>query len=347
MFRGRGEHLRPVAAFHQLAAEEEGGDVGNPGRLLDAVRHDDHGVLRLQLEERLLDLRRGDRVQAGCRLVQEKDLRFQREAAGDAQALLLAAGKAQGGRVQAVLHLRPEGGLGEAALGDLREPRPVALPGQSRAVDHVLPHGARQGEGQGEDHADPPAQARDVDARRVDVIAVQEDAAGHLRAVHHVVQPVDQAHEGGLSAARRAEEHGDRAVRDVQRDSVQGLPAGVPVAEALDPDLRVVRGAGHPSGAAAQCGILRVPLRDALHRSLRLAGVRASPLPLAPEVPPDEGCHDVQRQHEAEQDQRGAVLDGQRHARHLRADDVQVVGQGHGLVQRRPRQARAGRTRRP
>ena len=92
----------------------------------------------------------------------------------------------------------------------------VALPGQARPVDHVLPDGAGQRQGQGKHHAHPAAQPRDVDARRVDVLPVQEDAAGHLRAVHQVVQPVDQPHERGLAAPRGAEEHGDGPVGDIE-----------------------------------------------------------------------------------------------------------------------------------
>ncbi len=61
-----------------------------------------------QLEQGLLHLGRGDRVEAGGRLVEQQDLGLQRQAAGDAQPLLLPAGEAQRRAVQPVLHLVPE-----------------------------------------------------------------------------------------------------------------------------------------------------------------------------------------------------------------------------------------------
>ena len=58
-----GENARPIAALDELAGKEERGEIGDARRLLDAVWHDDHGVLRLQLEKGLLDLGRGDGIQ--------------------------------------------------------------------------------------------------------------------------------------------------------------------------------------------------------------------------------------------------------------------------------------------
>src|SRR5262245_162850 len=101
---------RPVE-LHELAQHEEGRVVGDPRRLLHVVRHDHDRVARLQLVDEVLDLLGRNGVERGGRLVHQDDLGLDRERARDAQALLLAAGKAHSRRVEAILHLVPERGL--------------------------------------------------------------------------------------------------------------------------------------------------------------------------------------------------------------------------------------------
>ncbi len=75
----------------QFAHEKEGGVIRHAGGLLDAVRHDDDGILLLQLIEGFFHLGRGDGIQPRRRLVEQQYLRFQSQTAGDAQSLLLPA----------------------------------------------------------------------------------------------------------------------------------------------------------------------------------------------------------------------------------------------------------------
>ena len=79
--------------------------------------------------DQILDLRGRDRIERGARLVHEDDLGLDGDRAGDAQALLLAAGERQRAVVEAVLHLVPQRGAAQALLDRLVEHVPcVAMP---------------------------------------------------------------------------------------------------------------------------------------------------------------------------------------------------------------------------
>ena len=61
--------------------------------LLHVVGHDHDREVLLEFLDQLLDAAGGDRVQRRGRFVQQQHFRLQRHRAGDAQALLLAAGQ--------------------------------------------------------------------------------------------------------------------------------------------------------------------------------------------------------------------------------------------------------------
>ena len=84
-----------LAIFDQLAEVEEGGALRHARRLLHVVGDDDDRVAAAQLVDQLLDLGGGDRIERRARLVHQDHFRIDRDRAGDAQPLLLAAG--QGG----------------------------------------------------------------------------------------------------------------------------------------------------------------------------------------------------------------------------------------------------------
>ncbi len=71
----------------------ERGHVGDAGRLLHVVRHDHDRVVALQVAHEVFDARRRDRVERRARLVHQDHVGLDREAARDAQPLLLAAGE--------------------------------------------------------------------------------------------------------------------------------------------------------------------------------------------------------------------------------------------------------------
>jgi hypothetical protein len=88
---GVGEDLRGVPDLDQLAEVEEGGPLRDPRCLLHVVSDNDDREPLAKLVDQLFDLRRRDRVERRCWLVQKDDVGFDGERSGDAQPLLLAA----------------------------------------------------------------------------------------------------------------------------------------------------------------------------------------------------------------------------------------------------------------
>ena len=113
-----------LAELDQVALVKEGGEIRDARRLLHVVGDDDDGVAAAQLGDQVLDARRGPRIERRGRLVHEQDLRIDGQGAGDAQPLLLPAGKAQGVVVQPVLDLVPQAGALQAGLDDRLRARP-------------------------------------------------------------------------------------------------------------------------------------------------------------------------------------------------------------------------------
>jgi hypothetical protein len=141
---------------------EERRVVADPGRLLHVVRDDHDGVAR-QFVHQVLDLRGGDRVQRGARLVHQDHVGLDGDRAGDAQPLLLAAGQGQPAHLELVLDLVPERG---AAQGLLHHVADVALDlVDPDAVGDVVEDGLRERVRLLEHHADPAAHLDGVDVR--------------------------------------------------------------------------------------------------------------------------------------------------------------------------------------
>src|ERR1700730_3884675 len=111
---GRGE-LDEVAEIH------EGGIVRAARSLLHVVGDDDDAVIRLQLADEFFDLLRRARIERGGRLVEQQDLWFDRNRAGDAQPLLLTAREAQAALLELVLDLAPQGGAAQRRFDALLE----------------------------------------------------------------------------------------------------------------------------------------------------------------------------------------------------------------------------------
>src|SRR5215211_5658066 len=104
----RGEYLAGGVEFDQLAEIHKGREVGNPRRLLHVVGDDHDRIVFLELVDQLFDLGRRDRVERRARLVQQDDLRADRNGAGDAQPLLLSTGEAEAIGAELVLDLVPQ-----------------------------------------------------------------------------------------------------------------------------------------------------------------------------------------------------------------------------------------------
>ena len=100
----------PLAAVLVDLDPEERGHVRDAGRLLHVVRDDHDRVVALELVHQVLDPRRRDRVERRRGLVHQDHVGLDREAARDAEPLLLAAGEAERDLLQPVLDLVPERG---------------------------------------------------------------------------------------------------------------------------------------------------------------------------------------------------------------------------------------------
>ena len=121
--------MRSVGAYStSLPEPEERGAIRDARRLLHVVRDDDDRIRALQLVDQLLDALRGDRVERRRRLVHQQDLRLDRQRAGDAQPLLLAARERQRRLVQPILDLVPDRGRLEALLDAAVQLRRVRAP---------------------------------------------------------------------------------------------------------------------------------------------------------------------------------------------------------------------------
>src|SRR6185369_3351721 len=83
-----GENLAGRTELDQLTQMEEAGALGHPRSLLHVMGDDQDRVALAKLLDQLFDLRGGDRVEGGSRLVEQDDLRLHRDRPRNAQALL-------------------------------------------------------------------------------------------------------------------------------------------------------------------------------------------------------------------------------------------------------------------
>ena len=115
-----GEHLLRRSHFHQFSHVEIGGPLGYPCRLLHVVGDDGDGVFCFSSRS-VPRFAGGDGVQGRTGFIHQDDFGIDRQGPGDAQALLLAAGKAQCPAAPAGLDLFPQAGLGKAVFDDFVE----------------------------------------------------------------------------------------------------------------------------------------------------------------------------------------------------------------------------------
>src|SRR6202035_1560165 len=104
----RGEYLAGIVEFDQFTKIHEGGLVGDARGLLHVVGDDGDSVVLRQLLDQFLDLGGRDRIERRAGFVEQDHLGPHRDGAGDAEALLLAAGQAETRGVQLVLDLVPQ-----------------------------------------------------------------------------------------------------------------------------------------------------------------------------------------------------------------------------------------------
>ena len=212
--------LRRAVDLLQLAVLQHRHPVTH-GHRLDLVVGDVHGgdaQVVLQFHDLRTGLHAEFRVQVRQRLVHEEHLRFPHDRPAHRHTLTLATGEVLRLSVQVVAQVQQVGGvvdalldLGLGALGD----------GQGEA--HVLPHRhVRVQRVVLEDHRDVPVARLDTG----DVAATDGDrpGAGGL-------QSCQGAQDGGLTAARRTDQHEELAVTDGEVEVWDGGGGGTRVAD--------------------------------------------------------------------------------------------------------------------
>src|SRR5690625_1974227 len=210
---------RPL--LDQAPQVEKGDLLRHARRLLRRVGDDDAGVVPAQFVDQLRDDRGGDGIQRRARLVHEDHLRSHGDGARDAEPLLLAAGQAGRGRMEAVLDLLEKAGALEGGHHDLLQLALVARKAVDlRPIGHVLEDRLGKGVGLLEDHPDPRAQLHDVETGVIEVLPIQSDLANHPRAFDRVVHAVEAAQESGLATAGRPDQRAYRTLGNVDRDAV-------------------------------------------------------------------------------------------------------------------------------
>src|ERR1700755_2024711 len=161
-----GEDAGGLTELHQLAEIHEGGEVRDTRRLLHVMRDDGDGVVVLELVDQFFDLGCGDRVERRARLGEQNDFPADRDGAGDAQALLLAAGERQAVGPELVLDLVPQGSALERILDAIVDLGFRQLLVEADAEGDVLVDGHRERRRLLEHHADLGAQQIEVLRRR-------------------------------------------------------------------------------------------------------------------------------------------------------------------------------------
>src|SRR3984893_13997347 len=127
LLRRVGEHLLRVVDLDQLPRFagrleiEECGLVADAGGLLHVMSHDHDGEVELQFGDQVLNRQGGDGIEGRAGLVHQQHVGLHGDRAGDAEALLLAAGKPTARLVQAVLDLVPQVGALQGSLRGLVE----------------------------------------------------------------------------------------------------------------------------------------------------------------------------------------------------------------------------------
>ncbi|GAA3033206.1 hypothetical protein GCM10020000_07950 [Streptomyces olivoverticillatus] len=237
------------AVADEAAVAQDGEGVGDLVHLVDPVGDEDDGVAvvaqGVQDVEEPGAVRRGE---AGGGLVQDDELGFGAQGAGDGHQGALGAREVGDGGVR--VQVRGDDGQGLGALP------PGPPPGHQPRAARVS---GAQGDVLGDGHRSDQSQVLVDEGHGAGggLGAERVPGDGHLALVR-VVDAREHLDEGGLSGAVGAEQGQDAAVVDVEVDAVQRERAAELLAEAADADER-------PGATARE----RAELRSVAHRLLQ------------------------------------------------------------------------------
>src|ERR1700687_1365279 len=198
-----------------LVHQHECGEIGGRRRLLHVLRHDHDRIPLFEFLHEFFDAKRRDRIECRGRLIHQDYFGLDGERTGQAQPLLLASRKVEGGTSQPVLHLVPQPRVLEALFHHLVDPLfgPTEHVG---TVGDIVEDRFREGVRPLEQHADLAAQVDDVGVGRQDVVAVDQHLAGGAGGRNRVIHPVEHPQKGRLATAGGADQGGGVARLDGQ-----------------------------------------------------------------------------------------------------------------------------------
>src|SRR6185312_3025736 len=210
------EHVGHRAVFHDAAGIEHRHAVADAAHHVHLVGDQHDGELEFAIDrgQQIEHGRRGLRVERAGGLVAQQDLRAVRQCAGDAHALLLAAGELRGVLVRVLGQTHALQQLAHAGA----DFRCVPLAGEAQRERDVVRHRLRGEQVEVlEDHADAPAlraQRRFGQRGHLGVADQDAPAAGPF-------QQVDQPDQGGLAGAGMADDAEHLAIQDVEAERLQ------------------------------------------------------------------------------------------------------------------------------
>ena len=234
------ENVLRRAVLHHFAQVEERRIVRDAAGLLHIVRDHDDRVIFFELEREFFDSGRGDGIEGRGGFVHQEDFGAGREGAGDAEALLLTAGDAERGFLQAVLHLIPKRRAAEAFFHNLVERALLRDALEARAVGDIVVNAFRKRIRLLEDHADGAAERDGIDIL-VHIDAGEPNVARDAAAGDEIIHAIQRAQKRGFPAARRADERRDSVSFDIQGNILQRLVVAVEKVDvfAAKTDIRI------------------------------------------------------------------------------------------------------------
>lgn len=130
--KGFSKYLLGGSGFNETSGPvvnpKEGGVVRNAPGLGQVVGDDQNGVTAPQVDDEILNKAAGKRIKGAAGLIHEQHFRGKRQGSGKTEALLLAAGQGQRGRIQPILDFIPESNIPQDRLDGLRDLYPIVPP---------------------------------------------------------------------------------------------------------------------------------------------------------------------------------------------------------------------------
>src|SRR5437867_6539426 len=173
---GSGEELRRGAELDELPNEQERREVADARGLLHIVGDDSDGADVFQLHQQFFNFGSADGIERGAGFIEEENFGLDGKSAGDAQALLLAAGEIVRRLVEMVFDFVPERRVPQAFFDRFGDGNFGAV--DSQAVGHVIEDGLGEGIRALKDNAE--AAAKGGKVLRENARAIEKDSAAKL-----------------------------------------------------------------------------------------------------------------------------------------------------------------------